>query len=86
MQINGIELDKKNYARLTPYQLSACHPRISDILIYSGASQLVMVADESDEDYSSDDSDSDDDLYRDSCEVDQVRCALVFKRRECHLS
>lgn len=81
VQVNGIEVDKKNYARLTPYQLSGCHPRISDILIYNGASRLVMVDDETDEDYSSDESDSDDDLYHESCEVDQVRGALHFERR-----
>lgn len=76
VQVNGIEVDKQNYARLTPYQLSAYQPRIADILRYNGASQLVMVDDESEEDYSSDESDSDDDIYPvDSCDVSQVRCA-----------
>lgn len=61
LQHSGIDVHKKNYARLTAYQLASRHPRIRQLLIDNGAECSISSNDEN-----SDDSDSDSDNYSDS--------------------
>lgn len=50
----GIEVNKKNYARLTAFQLSCYFPQIQQLLVRNGAENTTLIYDES-----SDDSDND---------------------------
>ncbi len=76
LQHSGIDIEKRNYAQLTPYQLSTYYPNIGRILLEKGAARLVKVDDESDdEDFSSDESDYD---YYDEFPTDYDRTNEVI--------
>lgn len=63
LQYSEIDLERKNYARLTPYQLSKC-PSVGKILLDKGASRLFQMEDESEDDYSTDEeSENEEDNY-----------------------
>lgn len=55
----GIEVNKKNYARLTAFQLSCYFPPIQQLLVRNGAENTILIYDESSDD-------SDDDEYSES--------------------
>lgn len=58
-KLNKVNTEIQNYARLTPYQLSAFNPQIANILAENGAIKLSPVDDDSEDDSSDESSDDD---------------------------
>lgn len=54
----GIDVERKNYERLTPYQLADEYPYVGKLLLEHGALRIAK-SDDSDDDYSSDEDEFD---------------------------
>lgn len=69
---NGIDIEKKNYEKLTPLQLSTDYPHVAQFLLEKGAIHIEE-EESDDEDYSSDE--SDDECYE--CCANSIRMNQV---------